>query len=225
MLNQSFAYSFAQLLWVDLGSGCPASDELHVLVVTIALLVQLDQDTFTATHESCRLLHQTSFSSLGLNVGSHQEPAHMPLCQCDGWVLHELLNARQRPRSGRPWVFVKKVTSHVDLHLVENTAELYMSLRLLFLDIELVHPTFLHAIDGNIQLLQHAEVGAGWRTYQQHRLLFANKSQRLALVLFDVEVPPIREVHGRSRHEAELLGNFCNSLGRVHLSDVYAQYH
>ena len=69
-------------------------------MITGAFAIEFLDDVSAATHKARRLFHQSFLTALVLDVGLHQEPAHVSLSQLNGWVVEQLLDAGQSPRSG-----------------------------------------------------------------------------------------------------------------------------
>ncbi len=86
-----------------------------MIVVSGALAIQLVDDVSAATHKACRLLDQSLFSTLVINVRLHKKTTHAGLRQLYRGMVEQLLNAWQRPRPGRPGMLVHKVPPLVNL--------------------------------------------------------------------------------------------------------------
>ena len=65
-----------------------------------------------------------------------------------------------------PWMLMKKVPALSNLVVVQGGAELNMLDRLLSLLVELLHPPRFVAVHRLVELLEYAEIRAGWRPYQ-----------------------------------------------------------
>ena len=69
-------------------------------MITGAFAIEFLDDVSAAAHKARRLLHQSFLTAFVLNVGLHQEPAHVGLSQLNRWMVEQLLDAGQGPRSG-----------------------------------------------------------------------------------------------------------------------------
>ena len=61
---------------------------------------------------------------------------------------------------------MEKVSSLFDLVLVQDAAEFHMPDGLILFDVKPLLPSWLVSVYSFVELLQHAEVGARWRSNQ-----------------------------------------------------------
>ena len=85
-------------------------------------------------------------------------------------------------------MFMQKVSALLDLELVEGAAEFDMLDRFLGFSVELLCPPRLAPMDCLVQLLEDAELGTGWRAYQQIGCLLSHPSPSQSLVVLALKV-------------------------------------
>ena len=167
-----------------------------MLVSPIALQVESLSDALTARQKTCRLLHQTLFSILFVNVRGHAELAHVPLHQLHVAILHQLLYAIELPGSSRPGMLVEEMLPPPQLVLVQQATKAYVLHSLCFSALEFRHPAIFVAVDLDVELLEQTEERAWGRPNDQKWVFFLKLLPGSFPVFGLGEVVAIGEVHG-----------------------------
>ena len=94
-----------------------------MVVASVALPVELLNETSAARHKARGLVHQPRGSSWTIDVRHHPELAHVPLSFVNCGVPEQVGDARQSPGSRRPRMSVQEMSALLNLELVEGEAE------------------------------------------------------------------------------------------------------
>ena len=134
-------------------------------MVSNACSVQLNEHIRTARHKPCLFLDKSNLTSSVLNVGGHEESAHVSLGAYRR-VREDLIYALQVPGPRCPGLLVEEVPALFKPISVQRAAKLDVLYRLRLLQLVLLEPTWLIFVYGFVELLQQAELGALMRPYQ-----------------------------------------------------------
>ena len=134
-----------------------------------AFPVQLNENIRSARHKPGKFLDKFNLASSVLDVGTHEESAHVSLDDTNCRVFEDLVNALQVPGPRCPGMLVEEVPALFKLMSAQREANIDVLHGLGLLHLVPLEPTWLVLVCGFVELLQQAEVGAREETLSASR--------------------------------------------------------